>query len=180
MHKDRDTDIQLIHQQINWEKRTFPITIACDNWQDPRNVGMAFRLAEAFGVQALWLGGDTPVPPNQKIRKASRSTYKRIPYRYQADLKGALIAAKTNNKVIIGIEITANSKELNDVASLLLNKESILVLGAENKGISEDILSIVDYCAHIPMYGKNSSLNVATALAISLYAWTEAQKFAEK
>jgi tRNA G18 (ribose-2'-O)-methylase SpoU len=166
--------VQLVHQQTQWKKHSFPITIACDNWQDPRNVGMAFRLAEAFGVQSLWLGGSTPVPPNQKIKRASRSTYQRIPYIQQADLKAALLEAKTAGQRIIGIEITSNSSKLGDVATRYYNQKNILVLGAEKQGISEDILSIVDACAHIPMYGDNSSLNVATALAVSLYAWTEA------
>jgi tRNA G18 (ribose-2'-O)-methylase SpoU len=120
------------------------------------------------------VGGSTPVPPNQKIKKASRSTFQRVPYIYQADLKAALLAAKTAGQRIIGIEITSNSSKLNEVATRFQNQKNILVLGAEKHGISEDILSIADACAHIPMYGDNSSLNVATALAVSLYAWTEA------
>jgi tRNA G18 (ribose-2'-O)-methylase SpoU len=174
MTNENSAGIQLAHQQTQWEKQRFPLTIACDNWQDPRNVGMAFRLAEAFGVQSLWLGGSTPVPPNQKINKASRSTVKRIPYRYQADLRTALLEAKAAGQRIIGIEITSHSSKLSDVATRFHQQQSILVLGAEKQGISEDILSVVDACAHIPMYGDNSSLNVATALAVSLYAWTEA------
>lgn len=174
MPKEDSTGVQLIHQQTQWEKQIFPLIIACDNWQDPRNVGMAFRLAEAFGVQSLWLGGSTPLPPNQKINKASRSTVKSVAYQHQADLKAALLAAKMEGRAIIGIEITSNSRQLRELAPIYRNRPGVLVLGAEKQGISPEILAIVDDCAHIPMYGSNTSLNVATALAVSLYAWTEA------
>ena len=68
-----------------------------------------------------------------------------------------------------GIEITSTSQDLRELAKKDIPQPLIIVLGAESKGISVEVLACLDTCCHIPMTGKNTSLNVATALAIALY-----------
>lgn len=160
---------QLTHSETDWQAGKHPFVLACDNWKDPRNIGMAFRLADAFGVQEIWLGGDSPAPPNKKINKTARSTDKWIPFRSFDDLPTALRQAKTNGHTIWGIEITSTSQDLREMIKKDIPKPLIIVLGAESKGISVEVLACLDACCHIPMMGKNTSLNVATALAIALY-----------
>lgn len=162
---------QLSHGETRWSTQAFPLILACDNWQDPRNVGMAFRLADAFGVEAIWLGGTTPVPPNRKISRTARSTASWVPYHHQVDLASSLQEAKKSGYTLVGVEITSESKALEEHLQEITEQAVILVLGAEQSGISEEVLSLLDSCVHIPMYGRNSSLNVATALAITLNAW---------
>ena len=162
---------QLSHGETRWTTRAFPLILACNDWQDPRNVGMAFRLADAFGVEAIWLGGTTPVPPNRKISKTARSTEGWVPFVHQANLAQALIEAKARGYTLIGVEITNQSKALDEYLRTEVQQPTILVLGAEQSGISKDVLEVLDDCVHISMYGRNSSLNVATALAIALSTW---------
>lgn len=162
---------QLSHGETRWSTQAFPLILACDNWQDPRNVGMAFRLADAFGVEAIWLGGTTPVPPNRKISKTARSTEAWVAHRHQADLATALAAAKQQGYTLVGVEITSESTALDKYLQEMPGQPTVLVLGAEQSGISEEVLRLLDRSVHIPMYGRNSSLNVATALAIALNAW---------
>lgn len=165
---------QLTHFETHWEDRQFPLILACDNWNDPLNVGMAFRLADAFGVEAIWLGGSTPVPPSRKIKKTSRSTDQWVSYVHQPDLASALAVASHKGYRLIGVEITSASIAVDAYCQATIHTPSILVLGAEKEGIQENVLKILDQCVHIPMYGRGSSLNVATALAIALYAFTAA------
>lgn len=161
---------QLTHHQIEWERRAFPLVIACDDWRDPRNVGMAFRLADAFGAQSVWLGGDTPVPPNRKISKTARSTDQWIPFQVVPHLVEALTDAKAKGWTLLGLEITDESSAIYDF-QLVPEQAYILVVGAESQGIQPAVLAVLDHCVHIPMYGRNTSLNVATALAIALSEW---------
>lgn len=162
---------QLSHRETRWTTQAFPLILACDNWQDPRNVGMAFRLADAFGVEAIWLGGTSPVPPNRKISKTARSTESWVPFVHQTHLAQALTEAKAQQYTLIGVEITNQSKALDQYLREEVLQPTILVLGAEQSGISREVLEVLDGCVHIPMHGRNSSLNVATALAIALSAW---------
>ena len=135
---------------------------------------MAFRLADAFGLEAIWLGGTTPVPPNRKIKKTARSAQQWVPFVQQADLVAALVRAKEDGYCLLGVEITSASKALDEYCQAGLNQPTVMVLGAENRGIGEEVLAVLDQCVHISMYGRGSSLNVATALAIAMYAWTAA------
>ncbi|RMF02102.1 MAG: TrmH family RNA methyltransferase [Bacteroidetes bacterium] len=163
---------QLQHHDITWTPRRHALIVACDSWTDPRNVGMAFRLADAFGVGELWLGGSTPAPPNQKLNRAARSSQRWQPYRMVPEFVPALLAAQQAGSVLIGLEITDKSQPLAQLSVLRQRAEQpILVVGAERAGIRKEVLEILDYCVHIEMHGRNSSLNVATALGIALYEW---------
>jgi 23S rRNA (guanosine2251-2'-O)-methyltransferase len=44
-----------------------------------------------------------------------------------------------------------------------------IVVGAEDVGISQDILKNADALAKIPMFGKISSLNVSVSAGVILY-----------
>ena len=46
---------------------------------------------------------------------------------------------------------------------------SVLILGAEDKGISRELLALSDYQIKIPMTGTIGSLNVSVAAGILLY-----------
>ena len=173
-HKYLASEQQLTHFETHWEQRQFPLILACDDWHDPLNVGAAFRLADAFGLEAIWLGGTSPLPPNRKIKKTSRSTHQWVPYLHHSDLVLALQNARKMGYYLVGVEITSASMALDEYCRAGLDRPTVLVLGAENRGIQERVLAVLDQCVHIPMYGRGSSLNVATALAIGLYAWTAA------
>lgn len=166
---------QLTHKEINWEQVKHSFILACDNWKDPRNVGMAFRLADAFGVKEIWLGGDTPAPPNKKISKTARSTEKWVDFRSVPDLAATLQAAKITGYQLWGIEITTDSLPLEEIKKQHFPERLIIVVGAESKGIGLAVLACMDTCFHIPMFGKNTSLNVATALGIALYSIRQLQ-----
>jgi tRNA G18 (ribose-2'-O)-methylase SpoU len=88
------------------------------------------------------------------------------------DLVAALREAKERGSQLVGLEITDESKPL---AQLSVFREQgaplVLVVGAERTGISAGVLAGLDACVHIEMYGRNSSLNVATALGVALYEW---------
>jgi tRNA G18 (ribose-2'-O)-methylase SpoU len=160
-------DRQLTHHEIQWTEKTFPLIVACDDWRDPRNVGMAFRLADALGVAELWLGGHSPAPPNRKLSRSARQTEKWVPYRRVPDLAAGLAAARKDGYHLIGLEITADSQSIYAVKVRELEKV-ILVVGAESEGIAPAIIGQLHGCVHLPMYGRNTSLNVATALGIAL------------
>ena len=49
------------------------------------------------------------------------------------------------------------------------NEKIALILGNERHGISASVLTKLNKSIYIPMYGKNSSMNVAQAAAIAAY-----------
>ena len=147
------------------------ISLLAHNITVPMNVGSLFRISDALGVEKIYVSGDTPTPPNNKIRKTSRSTEKYMPYETVENLVELINRLKEENHTIIALEITSDSIPLQEL-QLEKTQKVCLILGSENTGVSEDLLKLSDITTHIPMLGKNSSMNVATACGIAVYALT--------
>jgi tRNA G18 (ribose-2'-O)-methylase SpoU len=165
---DSSSNTQLEHQQTSLQTKNFPISLLADDIEIAGNVGSLFRLSEAFGIEKIYLTGSTAVPPKYKIRKAARATDKKIPYEYLPSAIEVVNHLKSQHYKIISIEITTRSQDLRSFS--MSNSQPICVIvGSENKGIKQALLDASDHTLHIPMYGENSSMNVANSCAIALY-----------
>ena len=159
---------QLSHAESSSKDTTFPLSILANNIEIAGNIGSLFRVADALGVEKLYLTGTTQTPPKYKIRKAARSADNHIPYVYKESALETIELLKANGYTIIALEITASSENIRDFT--LTKKEKIcLIIGSENLGISADLLALSDHHVHISMYGKNSSMNVITSCAIAVH-----------
>lgn len=164
-------NIQLDHQQSQQSVKKHPICILANNIEIAGNVGSLFRVADAFGIEKLYLTGTTAIPPKYKIRKAARSADERIPFSATPSAIEVVTDLKSKGYTIISLEITSNSKELQSFTMSSL-QSICLIIGSENAGIQQQLLDASDHTLHIPMYGKNSSMNVATSCAIAVYELT--------
>lgn len=137
--------------------------------EHPVNVGSLFRIADAFGVAKLYLTGNSPVPPNRKIRKSSRATEQAVPYEYQAQAIDVVERLRAQGHAILALEITTHSRDIRTWAGAGDRPLPLaLLLGSERAGVSQAILDLADETLHVPMHGQNSSMNVTTAWAIAL------------
>lgn len=161
-------DKQLSHNETRQLGIKFPITVLMHNFQVPMNVGSLFRLADALGVEKIILSGDTPIPPNKKINKTARATVKAVDYEVIENVVEKVNLLKKSGYKIVCLEITRLSKDIREF-KMQANDKICLIIGAESKGINEELLNLSDEVIHIPMLGQNSSMNVATASAIALY-----------
>ena len=165
-------NIQLTHADHKPSDKKFPLSIIANDISSTANVGSLFRLCDALGIEKLYLCGDTAVPPNSKINKTSRSTEKYVDYEYFNNAKTLVAKLKASGSFIISLEITSSSIAISsdEFAKNISNKSpACLVLGAENAGVSEALLSLSDITVHIPMYGNNSSMNVISAASIACF-----------
>ncbi len=163
--------MQLNHEENQFKKKKFPITLVCDHIYFQQNIGSLFRISEAFGIeQIIFLGKDIPLNP-RKINKTSRSTHLHIPYSVIEETDAMIDYLSQNKYEIIALEIASNSKPLKEIV-IPLNKKIALLIGSEINGISEVLLSIANQITHINMYGDNSSMNVVQAASIALYELT--------
>ena len=163
--------MQLTHEENQFERKTFPITLVCDHIYFQQNIGSLFRISEAFGIEnIIFLGKDIPLIP-RKINKTSRSTHLHIPYSVIEETDDLIDFLVKKNFEIISLEITNSSKPLNEVI-LSKDKKIALIVGNEINGVSESLLNISNQVVHINMFGKNSSMNVSQATSICLYELT--------
>lgn len=163
---------QLSHHNSKFDKRLFPIALLCDNVTNAPNIGSLFRTADAFGVQEIIFCG-TNVPVNgRRMTKTSRSTEKTVSYRLTEYSYPEITKLKEKGYTVIALEITDASMPVRTIDFLAYEKIALIV-GAEDLGISEQILKTADHIVHIDMFGNNSSMNVVQATTIVLYEITK-------
>ncbi len=160
---------QLTHYDIDNKQQQFPITIVCDAIRTPENIGMCFRISESFGVAKVYFHENSPTTENSIVKRTARNTIEQIPYESYSDFEGLIQQLKKEGNTVIGIEITDKSVSIQDF-DFTEHKNIVLLLGSERNGISE--ISVIDHAVAIPMFGRNSSMNVVHSLAITLYEIT--------
>ena len=161
-------NIQLEHSQRQSARSAFSLCYLAHDLDLPMNVGSLFRIADALGVDRIFLTGRSPVPPNSKLRKTSRATEKHVPFCHAADPVPILQELKASGHRIIGLELSSASIDIRKL-TLSASDRICLVLGSENTGVSQALLDLCEQTVHIPMLGQHSSMNVATACAIATF-----------
>lgn len=160
--------MQLTHENTQFEKRCFPITLVCDHIYFQQNLGSLFRIGEAFGIEKIiFIGKDIPLTP-RKINKTSRSTHLQIPHSIVEETTEAITLLQKEEYHIIALEITSTSSPIQQLM-VPKNKKIALIIGNEIEGVSASLLAIANQISHITMYGNNSSMNVVQATSIALY-----------
>ncbi len=161
-------NIQKEHDQHNASGIKLPICFLAHNISVPMNVGSLFRIADALGVEKIYLTGSSPTPPNSKIKKTSRSTEKFVDFSYEEDPVSRVKALKSDGYKIISLEITSSSEDIRTL-SVVGGEKICLILGEESAGVCQELLDLSDKTVHIPVLGHNSSMNVAVACSIATF-----------
>ncbi len=165
----KNTQLDHSHHQASTTK--YPLCILAADINVPMNIGSLFRISDALGVEHIFLAGTSLVPPNKKITKTSRSTEKYVAFSYYPDPVKAVMELKEQGHTIISLELSSCSIDIKYL-NVTKDEKICLIVGSENKGVSQELLDLSDKTVHITMMGRNSSMNVATATAISIYEIT--------
>jgi tRNA G18 (ribose-2'-O)-methylase SpoU len=158
---------QYSHSEYPFSEKKHSITLICDNVTSPANIGSLFRICDAFGVEELIFCGSKIDLNSNRLKRTARSTIENTPYRCIENSSQLISNLKRNGYHICALEITSNSRPLKDL-EIIKPEKVALIIGNERHGISKSLLNTSDYNLHIPMYGKNSSMNVCVASAIAL------------
>jgi TrmH family RNA methyltransferase len=140
--------IQLINQH----------TLLLDGIQDPGNVGTIIRTAHWFGIKNIVLGNQTADAFAPKTVQASMASISAVNI-YQTDAISFLQDHKDINAY-------ATSLNGNNLDTLAIPKESIIVFGTEGKGLAENVAEACKYKIRIGGNGGAESLNVGIAAGI--------------
>ncbi|MBN8922592.1 MAG: hypothetical protein BGP10_11195 [Rhodanobacter sp. 68-29] len=162
---------QLDHRAHQSTPAKHALCLLAHNVQRPANIGSLFRLADALGMEKIYLTGRSCTPGHPKARKAARTTEQRVPFEQADDPLPLVAALKRAGYRIVSLEISSGSIDL-DRLPVAPGDRICLVLGNESAGVCQALLDASDATVHIPMHGANSSMNVASACAIAAYVIT--------
>ena len=170
-----DPKIQLSKEELRENKLTrdeylskpkIPLVVVLDNVTNSYNIGAFIRLADAFAIEKVIVcGAGALTISDKKMKKASRNEAKWVCVEYSDSTISSLQTLSDNGYSIFSVELCRESV---DYTKVTYPEKSVLVLGNERKGVSEDALKFSQQQIHIPMFGMGNSLNVSTAGAIVL------------
>jgi 23S rRNA (guanosine2251-2'-O)-methyltransferase len=155
------------------EAEKLPVCIVLDNVRSLHNVGSAFRTADAFRVEKIYLTGITGTPPHREIQKSALGATESVAWEYIESPAQAVHQLKTQGYTIVIVEQTTESIKLYEFTPKL-EKKYCLVFGNEVEGVSEDVIVLGDIALEIPQSGTKHSLNISVCLGIIV--WEVSQK----
>ena len=145
---------------------SFPFLTALVAPQDPGNVGSILRTIDAVGANGLILLDGGADPYQTAAVRASMGTLFWQPF-IQTSFSEFAAWAKQNGHRLIGTSAHGN---LDYHAIQLDQRPTVLLLGNEQKGLSPEQIAACDDLVALPTRGRASSLNLAVAAGILLYA----------
>ncbi len=145
-----------------------PIIVVLDNIRSLSNIGSAFRTADAFRIEAIYLCGITAQPPHREIHKTALSATESVDWQYFSTTQEAIKHLKKTDFNIISVEQVEGSVLLNEFKTSPKSKYG-LVFGNEVRGVEDDIITMSDHCIEIPQWGTKHSFNVSVSIGIVLW-----------
>lgn len=149
-----------------------PIYIIVDNVLDTYNIGAIFRLADAVAAEKVLLCGESETPPNHRIKKASINTTEWVNWEYFPTTIEAIQHVRSTVKDIQVVAVEQDEKSVH-YDNIAYTFPIALIVSHETHGASDEVLSLCDFIAEMPMWGVNVSLNVMVSLGIMLYEVTK-------
>lgn len=142
-----------------------PFILVLDGITDVRNFGAIARTAECCGVNAIVIPTRGSVSVGADAVKTSAGALLHIPVCRVENLRDAVEYIRNSGcSTVCVTEKASTNYTLEDY-----RVPTALIMGAEDVGISPEILALADKRAAIPMFGNIGSLNVSVAAGVLMY-----------
>ncbi len=139
------------------------LILACPPMHSQVNLSRVVRAAGCCGIKRMIVTG------KQKLdAKIARDAIDQIQIESHRSLRPVLERLKTQGYALVGLEQATGSQCLYEFR---FPRRSVLVIGHERLGITDDLLQVLDHVVEIPIYGRPLAHNAATATAIALYEY---------
>jgi tRNA G18 (ribose-2'-O)-methylase SpoU len=144
-------------------ERPRELVVACVPMRSNVNISQIARTASACAIDRMILCGNARL-----IDKIARDGSEALKIEMRRSLAPVLKRMAAEGYRIVGLEQTTNSQDLHSYA---FERKSVLVIGNERLGISQEILDLLDDVIEIPVWGMPHSYNAATATNMALYEY---------
>ena len=144
------------------------VVVVLDNIRSAHNVGSAFRTADAFGVDRIYLCGICACPPSAEIHKSALGAEQSVAWEHCDDTLAAVESLRAQGYVIVCVEQTEGAVSLEDFVREDGRKYAV-VFGNEVDGVQQSVADAADIVLEIPQWGTKHSLNVSVAVGVILW-----------
>lgn len=144
-------------------KKRSPLEIAIENVEHDFNIGSIVRTANSFNVQKVHIIGK-----KKYNRRGAMCTDKYLEIIHHPTIEDFLKTQE--NRELVAIENnTGRAKPLNTKNFI---KDTTLIFGSENNGITRELLDKANDVRFIESFGSTRSVNVGVAAGIAMYEYT--------
>ena len=148
-----------------YEAGELPAIVILDSITDVRNVGAIARTCYSAGIHTIIIPSKNFARIGADAVKTSAGALLKMKVCREHDLKKTVSFLQEN-----GIQvIAASEKAADDYYKLDYTGPTAIVMGSEDKGISQSIIKSADYLVKIPMKNNFDSLNVSVASGILIF-----------
>lgn len=148
-----------------YEEGRTPLMIVLDGVTDIRNFGAIARTACCAGADAIVIPSHNSVSITADAVKTSAGALFHIPVCREHSTLEAVRQLKDNGYKIVA----ATEKGAQNYTKTDFTVPVAIVMGAEETGISDEVLRLADDLAAIPILGEIGSLNVSVAAGVMIY-----------
>jgi len=148
-----------------YEEGALPFLVLLDGVTDVRNFGAICRTAECAGANAVIIPEHGSATPNADAMKTSAGALTHLPVCRVRSLGETINYLQQSGVTVVG----ASEKASQSYTAMPATGPIAIVMGAEDTGLSPEVLRTCDHLASIPILGSISSLNVSVAAGVMLY-----------
>lgn len=148
-----------------YEEGLLPFIVLLDGITDVRNFGAIARTCECAGVDAVVIPMHGSVSVGADAVKTSAGALLHLPVCREKNISGAVRFLKDNGYRVVA---ASEKADINYTQADYTGPVAI-VMGAEDTGISPEVLRLCDTFVSIPQFGKIGSLNVSVAAGVMMY-----------
>lgn len=145
-----------------------PIVLVLDNIRSGLNVGSAFRTADGFALEKIYLCGITAKPPHREILKTAIGATDSMDWEYAKDTALVIQQLQIAGYHVVAVEQAEGSTSLPDF-QLPQGKKVALVFGNEVRGVSQSAMDLIDECLEVPQFGTKHSFNISVCVGIVVW-----------
>lgn len=148
-----------------FEEGVLPFVVVLDGITDVRNFGAIARTAECAGADAIVIPERGSVSVGADAVKTSAGALHHLPVCREASTLSAVRYLKASGFNVVAVSEKADI----NYTTASYTVPTALVLGAEDTGISPEVIRQCDTFVSIPMFGHIGSLNVSVAAGVLMY-----------
>lgn len=148
-----------------YEEGMLPFIVVLDGITDVRNFGAISRTCECVGANAIVIPERGSVTVNADAIKTSAGALHYLPVCREKNVVSAVRFLKDNGYQIVA----ASEKAQISYTEADYTGPVAIVMGAEDIGISPEVLRLCNTMVSIPQFGNIGSLNVSVAAGVMMY-----------
>lgn len=148
-----------------YDEGVLPFAVVLDGITDVRNFGAIARTAECCGANTIVIPERGSASVGADAVKTSAGALLSLPVCRERSLTSAVQFLKDSGFRIVAVTEKADA----NYTRADYTGPVALVLGAEDTGISPEIMALCDTRVAIPMFGHIGSLNVSVAAGVLMY-----------